>query len=90
MNALIAVIVAFLANGEMNYAAVDADDIDDCKAKVAQIAHQRLAANATEAVKVLGFSYKCVEFENTFPPIETPPAPKPPHVPGKDEARAVY
>lgn len=77
---IIAVVVAFLANGEMNYAAVDAKDDADCRAHVAQIAHDRLVQNATESVKVLAFEFKCVEFE------APPSLPAPKHVPTKDEA----
>lgn len=75
---VIAVVVAFLANGEMNYAAVEAKDTQDCMARVQDIAHERLAQNATESVKVLAFEFKCVEFEA--------PPPPPKHVPQKDEA----
>lgn len=74
---IIAVVVAFLANGEMNYAAVEAKDQADCMARVQDIAHERRVQNATESVKVLAFEFKCVEFE--APPI-------PAHVPTKDEA----
>lgn len=83
MNTIIAVVVAFLTNGEANYAAVDVRNVEECQAKVAEIAHERIVQNENETVKVLGFSYKCVEFE-------APPASKPPHVPGKDEASALY
>lgn len=83
MNTIIAVVVAFLANGEANYAAVDVRSTEECQAKVAEIAHARLIQNENEPVKVLGFSFRCVEFE-------APPGPKPPHVPGKDEAVAIH
>lgn len=83
MNVIIAVVVAFLANGDANYAAVDVHSTEECQAKVAEIAHERLIQNASEEVKVLGFSFKCVEFE-------VPPTSKPPHVPGKDEASAIH
>ena len=88
MNALIAVVVAFLANGEMSYAAVDATDEADCKQKVAEIARDRLHQSDQEEVKVLGFSFECIEFENRFPvavPSESESA-NPKHIPGNDEA----
>jgi hypothetical protein len=88
MNALIAVVVAFLANGDMNYATVDAADEADCRQKVAQIEHKRLDMNEQEEVKVLGFAFECVAFENKFgiaDPSE-PPSAKPKHIPGRDEA----
>ena len=92
MNALIAVVVAFLANGDMDYAAVDAKDQADCKQKAAEIARDRLGRNEQEEVKVLGFSFECVEFENEFDnkvpataPSESTSA-KPKHIPGANEA----
>jgi hypothetical protein len=88
MNALIAVVVAFLANGDMNYAAVDAADEADCKQKVAEIAHERLDRNEQEEIKVVGFNFQCIEFENKFPvaaPGESAHA-KPQHIPGDHEA----
>jgi hypothetical protein len=77
MTIIVAVVVAFLTSGTYNYAAAEVDTLDDCKAKVAEIAHARLEANKTEEDKVFAFSFKCVEFE-------MPPKPK--HVPGKNEA----
>ena len=88
MNALIAVVVAFLANGEMNYAAVDAKDEADCKLKAAEIAHNRLGQNKQEEIKVLGFAFECVGFENKFG-VSVPSEPasaKPKHIPGDHEA----
>jgi hypothetical protein len=88
MNALIAVVVAFLANGDMNYATVDAADEADCRQKVVQIEHERLDRNEQEEVKVLGFAFECVTFENKFGiavPNE-PPTAKPEHIPGGEEA----
>jgi hypothetical protein len=88
MNALIAVVVAFLANGDMNYATVDAADEADCRQKVATIEHERLDRNEQEEIKVLGFAFECVTFENKFgvaAPYE-PPSVKPKHIPGGEEA----
>jgi hypothetical protein len=88
MNALIGVVVAFLANGDMNYAAVDAADEADCKQKVAEIAHARLDQNEQEEVKVVGFTYQCIEFESKFP-VAAPAEPAhamPQHIPGNHEA----
>jgi len=88
MTALIAVVVAFLANGDTDYAAVGAKDETDCKQKVAEIAHDRLDQSKQEEVQVLGFSFECIEFENKFP-ITVPSEPgssKPKHVPTDDEA----
>ena len=88
MNALIAVVVVFLANGDMDYAAVDAKDEADCKQKVAEIAHGRLDQSEQEEVRVLGFSFECIEFENKFP-VTVPSEPgsaKPKHIPTDDEA----
>lgn len=89
MNALIAVVVAFLANGDMDYAAVVATDEADCRQKVAEIAHVRLDQSEQEdEVKVLGFSFECVELENKFAvtdPSDAAPV-KPRHIPGSDEA----
>ena len=88
MNALIAVVVAFLANGHMSYAAMDASDEADCKQKASEIAHERLDQNAEEEVKVVGFAFECVEFENKFgvtAPSE-PTSAKPRHIPGANEA----
>lgn len=88
MNALIAVVVAFLSNGEMDYAAVDATDEADCRQKATQIAHDRLDQNEQEEAKILGFSYECVEFENQsheMDPTESDSG-QPRHVPGKNEA----
>jgi hypothetical protein len=88
MNALIAVVVAFLSNGDMNYVAVDAADEADCKQKVSEIAHQRLDQNEQEDVKVVRFTYQCVEFENDTP-VEAPAEPahaKAQHIPGDHEA----
>lgn len=76
MTIIIAVVVAFLTSGTYNYAAADVDTLEDCQAKVAEIAHARLQANAAEEDKVLAFSFKCIEFE-------VPPKPK--HIPGKNE-----
>lgn len=77
---IIAVVVAFLANGGMNYAAVDVKDDAECHARVAEIAHARLEQNAQEDVKVLAFEFKCVEF------VAPPSLPPVKHVPTKDEA----
>jgi hypothetical protein len=88
MSTLIAVVVAFLANGDMNYAAVDAKDEADCKQKAAEIAKDRLDQSQQEEVKILGFSYECIEFENRFPvtvPSEREFA-QPKHIPTDDEA----
>jgi hypothetical protein len=88
MNALIAVVVAFLTNGDMNYATIDAADEADCRQKIAQIAHERLEKNEQEEVKVVGFASECVTFENKFGiavPNE-PPSAKPKHIPGGEEA----
>jgi hypothetical protein len=88
MNALIAVVVAFLANGDMDYAVVDATDEADCKQKFTEIAHLRLDQNEQEDVKVVGFNYQCIELENKFP-IAVPSEPthaKPHHIPGDHEA----
>jgi hypothetical protein len=88
MNALIAVVVAFLANGDMDYAAIEAKDQADCKQKVTKIAHERLDQNAQEEVKVLGFAFECVALENELhatAPGETT-SPKPAHIPGDREA----
>ena len=91
MNALIAVVVAFLANGDMNYAAVDARDQADCEQKVVKIAHDRLDQNKQEEGKVLGFAFECVAFENklgvTVP--SQPDSAKPKHIPGDREASSV-
>jgi hypothetical protein len=88
MIALIAVVVAFLANGDMNYATVDAADEADCRQKVAQIEHERLDMNEQEQVKVLGFAFECVAFENKFGiPVPSEPASvEPKHIAGRDEA----
>ena len=88
MNALIAVVVAFLSNGDTNYAAVDAKDEADCKQKVAEIAHDTLDQSKQEEVRILGFSFECIEFENRFP-VTVPSEPgsaKPKHIPTDDEA----
>ena len=88
MNALIAVVVAFLANGDLNYATVDATDEADCRQKVATIEHERLDRNEQEEVKVLGFAFECVTFENKFGiavPNE-PPSAKPKPILGGEEA----
>jgi len=88
MNALIAVVVAFLANGNMDYAAVDAADEVDCKQKAAEIAQVRLDQNEQEEVKVVGFTYQCIEFENKVP-VAVPNEPaqaKHRHIPGDHEA----
>jgi hypothetical protein len=85
---LIAVVVVFLANGEMDYAAVGAKDQADCKQKVAKTAHERLDQNRQEEVKVLGFAFECVAFENEFgatDPVE-PGSAKLTHIPGDREA----
>jgi len=87
MNALIAVVVAFLANGDTDYAAVDATDEADCKQKVAEIAHERLDKSKQEEIRVLGFSFECVEFENRFPVTPNEPdSTKVKHIPTDDEA----
>jgi hypothetical protein len=88
MNALIAVVVAFLANGDMNYAAVNAADETDCRQEVAQIEHERLDLNEEEEVKVVGFASECVGFENNFGithPSESATT-KPKHIWGGAEA----
>jgi hypothetical protein len=88
MNALIAVVVAFMANGEMNYAAVDAKDEADCKQKVVKIAHDRLDQNEQEEIKVLGFAFERVTFDSKFG-VAAPSEPaslKPKHIPGDREA----
>jgi hypothetical protein len=88
MNALIAVVVAFLSNGDMNYAAVDAADEADCKQKVLDIAQQRIEQSEQEEIKVIGFNFQCIEFENKFP-VTTPDEPTPSkakHIPGNNEA----
>jgi hypothetical protein len=85
MNALIAVVVAFLANGEMNYAAVDATDEADCKQKVMEIAHERLDRNEQEEVKVIGFNYQCIENELPIAAPSEPAHTKSPHIPGDRE-----
>jgi hypothetical protein len=88
MSALIAVVVAFLANGDLDYAAVNAKDEADCKQKAAEIAKERLDQSRQEEVRILGFSYECIEFENRFP-VTVPSEPgsaQPKHIPTDDEA----
>jgi hypothetical protein len=88
MNALIAVVVAFLANGDTDYAAVEAKDQADCKLKVMTIARERLDQSAREEIKVLGFAFECVAFENKlgFTVPGEPAFTKPKHIPGDREA----
>jgi hypothetical protein len=86
---VLAVVVAWLSSGTYNYASVDADDENDCHAKIAKIAHDRLDANENETDKVLYFEGKCIEFVNVHPPVPTPPTeekPVAPHIPKGDEA----
>jgi hypothetical protein len=88
MNALIAVVVAFLSDGDMNYVAVNAQDKADCQRKVAEIERIRLDQSEQEEVKVLGFSFECIEFENKFPATvpSKPASARPKHIPGDQEA----
>ncbi len=88
MNALIAVVVAFLANGDLDFAATDVKDEADCKQKVVEIVRDRLDRNEQEEVKVLGFDFECTTFENRLgvtAPSE-PASAKPKHIPGDHEA----
>jgi c-di-GMP-binding flagellar brake protein YcgR len=88
MNALIAVVVAFLSDGDMNYVAVGAQDKADCQQKVAEIERIRLDQNEQEEVKVLGFSFECIELENKSPVTvpNKPASARPKHIPGDQEA----
>jgi hypothetical protein len=78
---LMAVVVAFLADGSINYASEPAHTVDDCKAHVAQIITERLEANKKEDVKVKGFSYRCDEFPSDMFDFDIPPAPAPTSTP---------
>ena len=87
MNALIAVVVAFLANGDVSYVAVDATDEADCRQKAETIARDKMLENEKAEVKVLGFEFECVAFENKFgvtDPSE-PDSERPTHIPGDRE-----
>jgi len=63
MNVMVAVLIAWLASGEMNYAAQDVNGEEDCKTFISETALARLEMNKTEDDKVVAFSFKCIQFD---------------------------